>query len=103
MKKVVITAGLVLAVLFMVGCGTSDADKKLIQEQGAKITALEKAKGDLEKTVGDMSKKLGEVDGFLKAQNPGKYGEKAPEPATKPPEPPKGKEPVKGKEPGKTK
>ena len=99
--KILASVALVLAVLFMVGCGTSAEDKKLIQDQAQKIQALEKSKADLENTVGKMSKKLGEVDDFLKKQNPGKYGEQPAEtPATPPPA---GKTPTKVTNPGKTK
>jgi len=118
MTRIVASACLVLAILFMVGCGTSAEDKKMITEQGAKITTLEKKAGDMEKAAVDMGKKLADVEAFLKLKFKD-YGvpqdtmKKAPEPPkggkpTTPPEAPKkeepkGKAPVKAKEPGKTK
>lgn len=116
--RIVASACLVIAILFMVGCGTSAEDKKMITEQGAKITTLEKTVGDMGKATMDMTKKVADVEAFLKlkfkdygvppdtmkkpadAPKGGKAPAKAPEPA-KTPEPTKA--PAKAKEPGKTK
>ena len=115
--RIVASACLVLAILFMVGCGTSAEDKKMIQDHGTKLTALEKKVGDLEKTIADHTAKVGTIWEYLTANSIGKA--KFP-PEVKPPEPPKPgakpevkKEepktpaktegPAKTKEPGKTK
>lgn len=116
--RIVASACLVLAILFMVGCGTSAEDKKMITEQGAKITTIEKTVGDMGKATMDMAKKVDDIEAFLKlkykdfgvtpdamkkpaeAPKGGKAPAKAPEPA-KTPEPTKA--PAKAKEPGKTK
>jgi len=80
--RIVASACLVLAVLFMVGCGTSAEDKKMIQDQGAKITTLENAqKAFLAKA--DYDKKIGEIETFLKGKFKD-YG--VPPPEVKPPE-----------------
>lgn len=115
--RIVASACLVLAILFMVGCGTSAEDKKMIQDQGTKLTALEKKVGDLEKVVADHTAKVGTIWDYLTANNVGKAKfppeVKAPEPP-KPGTPPKKEEvkkeepkktegPAKTKEPGKTK
>jgi len=116
--RIVASACLVLAILFMVGCGTSAEDKKMIQEHATKIQTLEKKVGDMEKSAMDMAKKFADVETFLKGKFKD-YGAppadtmKKPEPPkggkTPTPEPPKkeeptkGKGPAKGKEPGKTK
>lgn len=116
--RIVASACLVLAILFMVGCGTSAEDKKMIQDQGAKLTQLEKKVGDLEKTVIDHTTKVTTIWDYLAANNVGKA--KFPPEAVKPPEPPKPgakpevkkeepkapaktEQPAKTKEPGKTK
>jgi len=115
--RIVASACLVLAILFMVGCGTSAEDKKMITEQGAKITTLEKTTGDMGKAVADMGKKLTDVEAFLKLKfkdygappdtmkkpEPPPKGGKTPAPAAPKTETPAGKAPAKAKEPGKTK
>jgi len=114
--RIVASACLVLAILFMVGCGTSAEDKKMITEQGAKITTLEKTVGDMGKATMDMAKKIADVEAFLKLKFKD-YGV-PPDTMKKAPEAPKGakapakeepkkeepkKAPAKAKEPGKTK
>lgn len=115
--RIVASACLVIAILFMVGCGTSAEDKKMITEQGAKITTLEKKVGDMEKASMDMAKKVADVEAFLKlkfkdygvppdtmkkAPEAPKGGAKAPAKEEPKKEEPK-KAPAKAKEPGKTK
>jgi hypothetical protein len=65
MRKVA-SACLVLAILLMVGCGTSAEDKKMITDQGVKIAALEKSVADMTKMATDMGAKLTAVETFLK-------------------------------------
>jgi len=114
--RIVASACLVLVILFMVGCGTSAEDKKLIQEQGTKLTQVDKKVGDIEKMAQDMGKKLGDVETFLKDGKSKFGGYGAPPPEVKPPakpgekpaapapaEKPKSGTPAKTKEPGKTK
>jgi hypothetical protein len=109
--RIVASACLVLAILFMVGCGTSAEDKKMIQDQGTKLTGLEKKVGDVEKTVVDHTAKVGVIWEYLTANNINKV--KFP-PEVKPPEAPKvpgkpevkkeePKTPAKNEQPGKTK
>lgn len=113
--RIVASACLVLAILFMVGCGTSAEDKKMITEQGAKITTIEKRAGDMEKATMDMAKKVTDIETYLKSKDP-KYGAppdtikkapvpptggKTPPPTTPPTTPPT--KPPKAKEPPKTK
>lgn len=112
--RIVASVCLVIAVLFMVGCGTSAEDKKMIQDQGAKIQALEKVNKDMEKPIAEMNKKIGEIEAFLKLKfkdygvvpdtmkktEPAKKGEPKKEEPKK--EEPK-KTPAKKTEPGKTK
>jgi hypothetical protein len=99
--RIVASACLVLAILFMVGCGTSAEDKKMIQDHGTKLTALEKKIGDVEKTVADHTAKVTTIWDYLAANNVGKA--KFPPEAVKPPEPPKpgAKPEVKKEEPKK--
>jgi len=112
--RIVASACLVLAILFMVGCGTSAEDKKMIQDHGTKLTALDKSVGDLGKKLDDMGKKVETVWGYLAANPIGKA--KFPPEEVKPPAPPapgnvppkkeepkKTETPAKTKEPGKTK
>jgi hypothetical protein len=112
--RIVASACLVLAILFMVGCGTSAEDKKMIQDNGTKLTALEKKVGDLEKTAIDHTAKVGTIWDYLAANNVGKAKfppevkpPEPPKPGTPPPvkkeEPKKTETPAKTKEPGKTK
>jgi len=109
--RIVASACLVLAILFMVGCGTSAEDKKMIQDQGTKLTALEKKIGDIDKLVIEHTAKVGVIWDYLAANNVGKA--KFP-PEVKPPEAPKApgkvevkkeepKAPVKTEQPAKTK
>jgi len=91
--RIVASVCLVLAILFMVGCGTSAEDKKMITEQGVKITGIEKKQGDMEKMAAEMSKKLETVWTYLAANNVGKA--KFPPEEVKPPEPPKPGTPAK--------
>jgi len=70
--RIVASACLVLAILFMVGCGTSAEDKKAIQDQGTKITALETRITNIEKMAPDMTKKLDIVWNYLVANPIGK-------------------------------
>jgi len=114
--RIVASVCLVLAVLFMVGCGTSAEDKKMITDQGAKIQALEKAKTDMEKPIAEMNKKIGDIEAFLKLKfkdygvppdtmkkaEPGKKGEPT-KVEPKKEEPAKKAAPAKKTEPGKTK
>jgi len=99
--RIVASACLVLAILFMVGCGTSAEDKKMIQDHGTKLTALEKKVGDLEKKLVDDTKKVETIWGYLAANNVGKA--KFPPEEVKPPEPlkPGAKPEVKKEEPKK--
>jgi hypothetical protein len=110
--RIVASACLVLAILFMVGCGTSAEDKKAIQDNTAALTAM---KADMAKATTAMTAMQAKIDDIVKfLDNPksafGKFtppaapavapatGAKTPEtktPATKAPE--------KTKEPGKTK
>lgn len=116
--RIVASACLVIAILFMVGCGTSAEDKKMITEQGAKITTLEKTVGDMGKATMDMAKKVADIEAFLKLKFKD-YGV-PPDTMKKPADAPKGgtpkapakeepkkeepkKAPAKAKEPGKTK
>jgi len=64
--RIVASACLVLAILFMVGCGTSAEDKKMITDQGAKIATLEKSLADMTKMATDMGAKVTAVETFLK-------------------------------------
>jgi len=70
--RIVASACLVIAILFMVGCGTSAEDKKAIQDQGTKLTALETRVGTIEKMAPDMAKKMDVVWGYLSANPIGK-------------------------------
>ena len=70
--RIVASACLVIAILFMVGCGTSAEDKKAIQDQGTKLTALETKVGNIEKLAPDMTKKLDIVWNYLVANPIGK-------------------------------
>jgi hypothetical protein len=70
--RIVASACLVIAILFMVGCGTSAEDKKAIQDQGTKLTALETRVGNVEKMAPDMTKKLDIVWNYLVANPIGK-------------------------------
>lgn len=117
--RIVASACLVIAILFMVGCGTSAEDKKMITEQGAKITTLEKTVGDMGKATMDMAKKLTDVETFLKGKfkdygapdstktttttTTTKTTKTSTPPPTTPPTTPPTKAPAKAKEPGKTK
>jgi hypothetical protein len=65
--RIVASACLVIAILFMVGCGTSAEDKKAIQDQGTKLTAIETRVGNIEKMAPDMTKKLDIVWNYLVA------------------------------------
>lgn len=113
--RIVASVCLALAVLFLAGCGTSAEDKKMIEEQGTKITNLEKKVGDIEKMAMEMGKKVDGMDAYLKGkfkdytlepkkEEPPKTTEK---PTAKKEEPkketPKKEAPAKTKEPGKTK
>jgi len=114
MRKVA-SACLVLAILLMVGCGTSAEDKKMITDQGAKIAALEKSVADMTKMATDMGAKVTAMETFLKDAKSkfGGYGvapdtmkkAEAGKPAAKEPAKtePKKKEAAPAKEPGKTK
>jgi hypothetical protein len=100
--RIVATACLVLAILFMVGCGTSAEDKKMIQDQGTKLANLEKGLGDVQKIANpDLQKKIADIEAFLTKQFPGKYPlvpdtiKKAAAPTGKKAEPPKKTEPPK--------
>jgi len=81
----------------MVGCGTSAEDKKMIQDQGVKIQALEKAQANFVAKA-DYDKKIGEMETFLKGKFKD-YG--VPPPEVKPPEAGKPGAPAKKEEPKK--
>lgn len=112
--RIVASACLVLAILFMVGCGTSAEDKKMITDQGAKIATLEKGLADMTKMATDMGVKVTAMETFLKDAK-SKFGGFGAPPDTmkkaeagkkvepKKAEPAKAKEAPKAKEPGKTK
>jgi hypothetical protein len=70
--RIVASACLVIAILFMVGCGTSAEDKKAIQDQGTKLTALDTRVGTIEKMAPDMAKKMDVVWNYLVANPIGK-------------------------------
>jgi hypothetical protein len=70
--RIVASACLVLAILFMVGCGTSAEDKTAIKDQGTKITALEAKVGNIEKMGPDMAKKIDVIWNYLAANPIGK-------------------------------
>ena len=99
--RIVASACLVLAILFMVGCGTSAEDKKMIQDHGTKLTAIEKTVNGLEKTIVDHTTKVELIWSYLVANPIGKA--KFPPEAVKPPEPlkPGAKPEVKKEEPKK--
>lgn len=88
--RIVASACLALAILFMVGCGTSAEDKKMIQEHGTKLQTLEKKAADMEKPAAEMAKKVADMEAFLKLKFKD-FG--APPDTMKKPEP--------GKKPGK--
>jgi hypothetical protein len=83
--RIVASACLVFAILFMVGCGTSAEDKKAIQDQGTKITALDKRIDAIEKMGPDMQKKVQTIWDYLAANPIGKA--KFPPAEVKPPVP----------------
>lgn len=116
--RIVASACLVLAILFMVGCGTSAEDKAAIKKHGEDITKVEKKAGDVEKMAQDLAKKIDVIEKYLTANPIGKA--KFPPEEVKPPVPPPPtgkveakkeepkkeepkKEPAKAKETGKTK
>jgi len=70
--RIVASACLVIAILFMVGCGTSAEDKKAIQDQGTRLTALETRVGNIEKMGPDMMNKMTTVWNYLTANPIGK-------------------------------
>jgi len=110
--RIVASACLVLAILFMVGCGTSAEDKKMIQDHGTQLQALKTSTDGITKMAGDMTKKIADIETYLKSKDP-KYGvppdtmkkvdvtKKGAEPAKK--EEPKKEEPKKGTKPAATK
>jgi len=92
--RIVASACLVLAILFMVGCGTSAEDKKLITDQGTKIQTLEASVKALQaEKLASMDKKIGDIEAFLKDPKSafGKFG--APVPAAVTPGTPGGTPP----------
>jgi len=93
--RIVASACLVLAILFMVGCGTSAEDKKLITDQGTKIQTLESNVKALQAIANaDLQKKIADIEAFLKDPKStfGKYG--APPPAVTAPGTPGGAPPT---------
>lgn len=94
--RIVASACLVLAIVFMVGCGTTQEEKTAIKSATDKITALETAKAGMDKTVGDIAKKITDIETYLKSKDP-KYG--VPPDTMKKPEPPKGGKPAGKEEP----
>jgi len=118
--RIVASACLVLAVLFMVGCQQlTDAQKADLGKVSSIEAKANKTAADFEKAINDpaagLNKKVADIEAFLKDAKSkfGAYGAPAPEakpavapkPGEKPaPAPaPKAKEAPKTKEPGKTK
>jgi len=111
--RIAASACLVLAILFMVGCGTSAEDKTAIKANTDAIAALQKQVTDMSKAAGDMNAKVMAIEKFLGDKNAkiGTYG-MPPDTTKKPAEVVKGKPaapaapkkaPEPKKEPGKTK
>ncbi|MEO0108356.1 MAG: hypothetical protein ABIK62_04205 [candidate division WOR-3 bacterium] len=97
--RIVASVCLVLALVFMVGCGTSAEDKQAIQKNTTEINKVQKDVAELQKNVTDLTKKVGDIETFLKDPKSkfGTYGvapdttKKAPaavKPGEKPPEKP---------------
>jgi len=74
--RIVASACLVLAILFMVGCGTSAEDKTAIKTNTDNIAALQKSVSDMTANVQKMTTDLGNVETFLKDKTAkfGMYG-----------------------------
>ncbi len=87
--RIVASACLVLALLFMVGCGTSAEDKKMITDQGMKLTTLEKSATEMGKAAVEMGKKVDAMADYLMKNPIGKAKFVYPPEEVKPPEPPK--------------
>jgi len=121
--RIVASACLVLAILFMVGCQQLTDKQKADLDKVSSIEAkANKTATDFDKAIGDpaagLAKKVADIEAFLKDKGSKFGGYGAPPPEVKPPEvkkpgdktPPKAekkeepkKEPEKKKEPGKTK
>lgn len=108
--RIVASACLVLALLLMVGCGTSPEDKQAIKSAQESITKMQQDMNSkvLQYKPDEMAKKLAEVDAFLKGKFPKEYGvvpdtmKKEPAPAGKTGKEPVGKTEPKKEEPKKT-
>lgn len=92
--RTMLTVAMVVAILFMVGCGATAEEKATMKAQGDQITTLQKNLTTLQTTVNTMAPKVDMIDGFLKAQFPKAYGvvdttKKAPTPPPPAPKAPK--------------
>jgi peptidoglycan hydrolase CwlO-like protein len=65
--RTILSAAIVIAIVFMIGCGASAEEKNTIKTQSEKIATLEKTIAKLQTNVDNMGPKADEVDKYMKS------------------------------------